>query len=61
MALLDYFKETRAEMQHVSWPNRAQAVQYTLAVIGISVIVSLLLFLSDELFVFLLRTFVVER
>lgn len=59
MAFLDYFKETRAEMQHVSWPNRSQAIQYTLAVIVISVVMSVLLFLFDKFFEYLLLTFVV--
>ena len=60
MALGDYIKETQAEMKHVSWPTRAEAVRYTLAVIGISIVTALALFLFDQLFVYLLRTFIVK-
>ena len=32
----NYFKEVRAEMKHVSWPSREQAIIYTIVVIGVS-------------------------
>ena len=57
MAFREYLKETRAEMNHVSWPTRAQAVQFTVAVIAVSLTVSFVLFAFDELFVYLLRRF----
>ena len=60
MALGDYIKEVQAEMKHVSWPTREQAVQYTLAVIGISIATALALFLFDQFFVYLLKTFIVK-
>ncbi len=43
MGLQDYIKETRAEMQHVSWPTRRQVVSYTVIVMALSVITSLYL------------------
>ena len=33
-----HIKETRAELKHVSWPTRRQAVLYTAAVVAISLI-----------------------
>ncbi len=32
----NYFKEVRAEMKHVSWPTRNQAVVYTIVVVAVS-------------------------
>lgn len=57
----DYLKDTVAEMKHVSWPTQQQAVNYTILVIGISVFVSLLLYVSDEVFLKLLQMFVLKN
>ena len=45
-----YFKEVRAEMRHVSWPTRNQAIIYTVVVIGISLATATYLGLWDYLF-----------
>jgi preprotein translocase subunit SecE len=50
MKLVEYIKETRAEMRHVTWPTRKQAVNYTLLVIGVSAVVAMLLALADKIF-----------
>jgi preprotein translocase subunit SecE len=50
MSLSNYIKETRAELKHVSWPTRQQAIVYTVAVIVISIGLSLYLGLFDYLF-----------
>jgi preprotein translocase subunit SecE len=50
MSLSDYLKETRAELKHVSWPTRRQAIMYTIVVIVISLGLSLYLGLFDYLF-----------
>jgi preprotein translocase subunit SecE len=60
MSVTDYIKETKAEMKHVSWPTRKQAVQYTFAVIGISVVTALVLFAFDQLYIFLIKTFILK-
>ena len=57
MNLLNYFKETRGELKHVSWPTRAQATNFTLIVIGLAIFVSLLLGLSDFIFIKILEIF----
>ena len=48
--LIDYIKAVRAELVHVSWPSRNQAILYTILVIGISVGVALILGSADFLF-----------
>lgn len=50
MKLVEYIKETKGEMKHVTWPTRKQATNYTLLVIGVSVAVALLLALADKVF-----------
>lgn len=60
MALNDYLNETRAELQHVSWPSRSQAVQFTLAVILLSAVTSVVIFGFDQAFVALLTKFVLK-
>ncbi len=40
-SLSKYFRDTFAEMKHVSWPSQSQALKYTALVIGISAFVAL--------------------
>jgi preprotein translocase subunit SecE len=58
MGLGDYLKETRVEMNHVTWPTRAQAIQYTVIVILISLVVAAILGAFDSLFHSLLSRFI---
>lgn len=53
--LLNYIKDTRAELKHVSWPTTHQAVIYTALVIGITVMVSAIVGVFDFLFTRLLN------
>lgn len=46
----NYFKEVRAELKHVSWPSRSQAVVYTVVVVAVSLITAAYLGLWDYLF-----------
>ncbi len=50
MALKQYIQETRAEMNHVTWATRKQALMYSLLVVGISVFVAIYLGLLDSVF-----------
>ncbi|MFZ2038505.1 MAG: preprotein translocase subunit SecE [Minisyncoccia bacterium] len=43
MKLIDYLRETKGELKHVSWPTKKQAVIFTVLVIIISVVTSLIL------------------
>jgi len=54
MKLIEYFKETRVEMSHVTWPSRRQTVAYSGLVIGISLVVAALLGFFDYVFSHLL-------
>ncbi len=55
MNIVSYLKETKAELSHVSWATRSQAVQYTALVILISLVVSAYLGLFDSVFSFILK------
>lgn len=55
MKLTNYVKETKAEMSHVSWPTRKQAIVFTVAVIIFSFAVAFYLGAFDALFTNLLE------
>ena len=48
--VIEFVKETRAELRHVAWPTRKQVMSATALVIGISIFVALFLTLFDWLF-----------
>ena len=50
MGIVQYLKETRAELHHVAWPTRLQTIVYTALVIALSVGISLYLGLFDFIF-----------
>jgi preprotein translocase subunit SecE len=56
--LSDYLKETRAEMKHVTWPTRSQAIYYTVVVILISLGTALYLGLLDYIFSLIVQKFI---
>ena len=43
-------RETRAELRRVVWPSREETTRLTVVVIAISVIVGLILFTADSIF-----------
>ena len=45
-----YLKETRAELKHVSWPTRKQAMWFTGLVVVISLVIAAYLGLFDLAF-----------
>ncbi len=47
---IDYLKDTKDEISHVSWPTQRQAVSYTALVIGISAVVAVFLAVFDYIF-----------
>lgn len=55
--LFQYFKDTRGEFKHVSWPTTKQATIFTILVIAISLVVAALLGFFDFIFTNLLDTF----
>ncbi len=58
MKLTEYIKETRAEMAHVIWPSRKQAILYSIAVVVISIAVAFVLGAFDYIFAQLLTLIV---
>ena len=56
--LLNYNKDTRGELIHVSWPTRKQATMFTIVVIVVSVVVAFFLGFFDYLFTLILQKFV---
>ncbi|MBX4198791.1 preprotein translocase subunit SecE [Candidatus Parcubacteria bacterium] len=56
---IQYIRDTRAELVHVVWPSRRQALGFTLIVIGVSIVVSLLLGFFDYLFSLIIQKFVI--
>ena len=58
MKPIEYIKETRAEMKHVTWPTRSQGILYTVIVILISVGVAIYLGLLDYIFSSLIKAIV---
>jgi len=54
---IQYLRDTRGELRHVSWPTGRQATVYTVLVIVLSLIVAALLGLFDFIFTSLLNMF----
>ena len=50
MGLIDYLRETKGELRHVTWPTRQQTINYTIIVLLISIGTGPLLGLLDYLF-----------
>jgi preprotein translocase subunit SecE len=58
MKITEYIKDTRAEMAHVTWPTRKQAISYSIVVVLVSVATAVLLGFFDYIFAQLLTLFV---
>lgn len=50
MSIVDYLRDTRGELKHVSWPTKKQALVFTVLVIALSVLTALYLGLFDVVF-----------
>lgn len=56
--IIAYFKESKVELQRVSWPTKEQVKSYTVLVILLSIATALFLGGLDFVFGWLLRTFI---
>lgn len=56
--ILNFFIESKKELKKVKWPTRNEALQYTLIVIIISLVVAGYLGALDFIFSFLLKRFI---
>ena len=50
MSFIEYLKDTKAEMRHVSWPTQRQAMVFTALVVLFSLIVAVVLGFADFIF-----------
>ena len=55
---INYIKDTRGELAHVSWPTRRQAVMFTVVVVIISILMSVYLGFFDYVLSLILQKFV---
>jgi len=51
-------RETRSELRKVVWPTREETIRLTVVVIIISLIIGLILFTADTIFLFLYTSLV---
>ncbi|MFZ2189001.1 MAG: preprotein translocase subunit SecE [Candidatus Moraniibacteriota bacterium] len=58
--IVQFLKEARSELQKVNWPTKKQTINYTLTVIGISLVLSFFLGGLDFIFEYLLKTFILK-
>ena len=54
MRITEYVKATRAEMNHVNWPNIQETMRFTVLVIAASLLTAILLGVADFVFARLL-------
>ncbi len=59
MQFIQYLRDTKGELTHVSWPSRRQAVAFTVLVVILSILTSVYLGAFDTLFTTLIKKFVV--
>jgi preprotein translocase SecE subunit len=57
--LTNYLKETRLELNHVTWPTRNQAIAFTVIVIFVSLFVAFFLGLFDYIFSLIIKKFII--
>lgn len=50
MSILSHIQESRAEMKYVKWPTKTQVVNYTIAVVVLSLIIAAYIGALDALF-----------
>lgn len=55
--LIKFFKETKAEMKKVTWPNREQLIHNTLIILVFIIITCIILSVCDVVFSQLLQQF----
>ncbi len=58
MSIIDYLKETRGELKHVSWPTKSQTMAFTVVVIVVSFAVAYFLGFFDFGFEYLVERFI---
>lgn len=57
MKIVEYLKDTRSELKHVSWPTRSQAIAFSAIVIILSLAVAAFLGFFDFIFAQIISRF----
>lgn len=55
MRFVNYLKDTKGELKHVSWPTRRQSAYFTILVIALSLFTAFFLGVFDTVFAKLLK------
>ena len=55
---VNYIKDTRGELQHVSWPTRKQSIVFTAIVVAVSLLTAVYLGFFDYVLSLILQKFV---
>lgn len=58
--IVQYVKDTKGELKHVSWPTKKQSIIFTTLVIFISIFVALFLGAFDFIFTKALNIFILK-
>ncbi len=58
--ITNFFKEAKAELKKVNWPTKKQTINYTIAVIAISLAMAIFLGGLDYFFSYLLKIFILK-
>jgi preprotein translocase subunit SecE len=58
MQFIDYLRDTKAELRHVSWPTKKQTINYTIIVLVISIATGVFLGVLDFGFAQILKRFI---
>jgi preprotein translocase subunit SecE len=56
--LVEYLKETKGELKHVSWPTKNQAILFAVVVVVFSIAVAIFLGAFDYIFAMFLKLFI---
>ena len=58
MGFIDYLRDTKAELRHVTWPTKSEAINYTIIVLIISIGTGVFLGFLDFIFTSVLQRFI---
>ncbi|MEN9405709.1 MAG: hypothetical protein RLY47_668 [Candidatus Parcubacteria bacterium] len=59
-SFIQYIKDTKSELKHVSWPTRSQTIWFTVLVIVISLLTAVYLGAFDQLFTHIVKTYIIK-
>ena len=60
ISIIDFLKDTQAELKKVVWPTRDQTIKLTAIVLGVSVAIALYIGLLDVAFTSLVNTLIIR-